>query len=420
MQRLCYVVTAFVASVALMLGTALTAWAAEVMTLTFIRHGESQANFEDRIDTSVPGPDLTDLGREQAETVADTLVANSHDGTYASNMVRTQQTAQPLTDQMPGHSIVVLPGLREISAGVFEGSPERSGLGRLGYAAAPAAWMLGARFVPVLGSPDGDGNAFDARVDDAIQVIYDSGDRNPAVFSHGATIMFWTMMNVDNPDIGLLLSHQLGNTAVVVITGNPDDGWTLTNWDGVEVSAEPSLLTKLFVDFRDVVTAPQTALYRIQQAFAAGDVAGLADAVRDGVGDVANQVVGFVPKVINDVVGSVQPDNDLPTESAGIDATAETRTQVRSVPDEDDPVPTAFTVDNEKSTAASDLTRGNKFHPGQTLTADDEEKQSDSLPDAPDEPVGTAADTPDPSAETPESGTATSDNDSESGEAAAA
>ena len=34
-------------------------------------------------------------------------------------------------------------------------------------------------------------------------------------------------MNVDNPDLGLLLSHQLDNTDVVVITGNPEDGWTL-------------------------------------------------------------------------------------------------------------------------------------------------------------------------------------------------
>jgi len=36
-------------------------------------------------------------------------------------------------------------------------------------------------------------------------------------------------LNVDNPDLGLLLSHQLDNTGVVVIKGNPQDGWTLVS-----------------------------------------------------------------------------------------------------------------------------------------------------------------------------------------------
>jgi hypothetical protein len=92
-------------------------------------------------------------------------------------------------------------------------------------------------------------------VDDAVQTIYDSGDPNAVAFSHGATTMFWVMMNVDNPDLGLLLSHPLGKTGVVVVTGNPEDGWTLVDWDGVQVAAEPSLPTKLFVDVRNVVTA---------------------------------------------------------------------------------------------------------------------------------------------------------------------
>jgi broad specificity phosphatase PhoE len=192
------------------------------------------------------------LGSQQAQAVANELAANNDDGTYASSMIRTQATAAPLADllELP---IVVLPGLREIDAGVFEGQSEDEGLGRIGYVLAPVAWTLGARFVPVLGSTDG--NAFDARVDDAVQTIYDSGDPNAVAFSHGATTMFWVMMNVDNPDLGLLLSHPLGKTGVVVVTGNPEDGWTLVDWDGVQVAAEPSLPTKLFVDVRNVVTA---------------------------------------------------------------------------------------------------------------------------------------------------------------------
>src|SRR5262245_47752857 len=166
MRRLLSVAATLVATIVLMLTSALPAWAAESMTLTFVRHGESEANAAGVIDTSVPGPHLTELGREQAVAVADALKGNGYDGIHASSMIRTQETAQPLADRL-GQQVVVLPGLREIGAGVFEGQSEDSGLGRIGYVAAPVAWALGARFAPVLGGTDG--NAFDARVDDAVQ-----------------------------------------------------------------------------------------------------------------------------------------------------------------------------------------------------------------------------------------------------------
>lgn len=365
MRRPLSVAATVVAAIVLMLSSALPAWAAEVMTLTFVRHGESEANAAGVIDTSVPGPHLTELGRQQAAAVADALAGNNYDGVYASSMIRTQETAQPLADRL-GQPIVVLPGVREIDAGVFEGQSEDSGLGRIGYVAARVAWTLGARFVPMLGSTDG--NAFDARVDDAVQTIYDSGDRNAVVFSHGATIMFWTMMNVDNPDLGLILSHQLDNTSVVVITGNPEDGWTLENWDGVAVSAEPSLPTKLFVDVRNVVTAPQTALYRIGQAFASGDVAGLANAIRDGIVDVATKVVGFVPKVVDDVVGSLRGSSPVQSDEPATEQRA-LRTVTESAAERSADAPaTTIAKKSKKSDGATDLTRGNKFEPGETVS----------------------------------------------------
>jgi broad specificity phosphatase PhoE len=50
--------------------------------------------------------------------VANELAANNYDAIYASSMIRTQETAAPLADLL-GLPIVVLPGLREIDAGVF-------------------------------------------------------------------------------------------------------------------------------------------------------------------------------------------------------------------------------------------------------------------------------------------------------------
>src|SRR5690242_2819627 len=389
LRRLSCVAATVVAAIVLMLGSALPAWAAEAMTLTFVRHGESAANAAGVIDTSVPGPDLTDLGREQAVAVADKLAGNSYDGVYASSMVRTQETADPLAKRL-GQKVVVLPGVREIDAGVFEGQSEDAGLGRIGYVLAPVAWALGARFVPVLGSTDG--NAFDARVDDAVQTIYNSGDRNAVVFSHGATIMFWTMMNVDNPDLGLLLTHQLDNTSVVVVTGDPEDGWTLKNWDGIEVAAQPSLPTKLFVDVRDVVTAPQTAAYRIGQALATGDITKIARAIRDGVVDVTTKVVGFVPKVVSDVADSL--DRSTPVQSDEQSGKRSLQSVKASADDSTPAKTTAVAKKSKKSDGATDLTGGNKFQPGETAAAG----RDSTGPDTPREDtqkVTSAADTAD-------------------------
>jgi len=246
--------SALVAAVLLVV-MAFPAWAADAMTLTFVRHGQSTANEAGVLNTKVPGPNLTPLGSQQAQDVAAALAAGGHDGIYASTMVRTQQTAAPLAATL-GQPVVVLPGLQEIGAGVFEGSAERGPLALIGYAGPPLAWTFGLRAIPILGSADS-GNAFDARVDGAVKTIYDAGDRNPVVYSHGATIMFWVMMNVDNPDPFLILTHPLDNTDVVVVTGTPDDGWTLTDWDGIAVNPNPSLFTRVFVAVRDVVAGLQ-------------------------------------------------------------------------------------------------------------------------------------------------------------------
>ena len=206
-----------------------TAVAQRTITLTLVRHAQSEGNASGLIDTSTPGPPLTALGREQADTAAQKLSADhTFDGIYASTMIRTQQTAQPLADQSR-EPVTVLPGLREIEAGIYEGHPEA--LAGLTYYEAPTRWLQGDRAARIPGSIDG--NEFDARFDEAVREIYDSGDTDPVAFSHAGAIMLWVAMNVDNPNPGLLSQHPLGNTDHVVVRGNPTDGWTLVDWDGI-------------------------------------------------------------------------------------------------------------------------------------------------------------------------------------------
>lgn len=198
------------------------------ITLTFIRHGESVANADGIIATDVPGPSLTPTGQQQAEAVASRLKGNDYDGIYASEMVRTQQTAAPMSKAL-NEPVNVLPGLNEISAGWFDGRP--ADLAAATYMVAPMDWMRGQTNFAIPGSVSG--REFNGKFTSAVQRIYESGDSKPVAFSSAASIMLWTLMNVRNGKDSLLTDHPLPNTGRVVVTGNPVNGWTLVDWDGI-------------------------------------------------------------------------------------------------------------------------------------------------------------------------------------------
>lgn len=198
------------------------------ITVTFVRHAQSEANAEGVINTEVPGPGLTAEGQGQAEQIARQLGTGGYDGVYASSMVRTQQTARPLADAL-GQRVEVLPGLNEIDAGWYEGEP--SDRAELTYLLAPTDWIHGDRANAIPGSIDG--NEFNDQFGAAVQKIYASGDTKPVVFSHSVAIAFWTLMNVRNPKLSLATDHPLPNLGRVVITGNPATGWRLIDWDGI-------------------------------------------------------------------------------------------------------------------------------------------------------------------------------------------
>ncbi|MGV0805171.1 histidine phosphatase family protein [Mycolicibacterium setense] len=271
----------------------LPAWAAENMRVTFVRHGQSAGNTSGNIDTSTPGPSLTPVGREQAQGVVDKLGDNNYDAIYASQMIRTQQTAEPMSAYL-GLPIQVLPGLQEIEAGDYEGTPESGALG--GYLKSPIAWAFAGQLdARIPGSIDG--NEFDARVDGALKTMYDKGDRNVIVFSHGGTIMFWTMMNAKNLTLaekGMLLSqHALGNTDYVVIEGNPEDGWTVVDWNGQRFTPEPTFGHEVGVQVRTLNRQLEAAMKQVTDSFATGDVIKVATAINRSVADASFSMAKF-------------------------------------------------------------------------------------------------------------------------------
>ena len=152
---------------------------ARSITLTFIRHAESEANASGIIDTSVPGAGLSAEGKEQAQQVAHRAGRKDYDGVYASTMARAQQTAAPLAAEL-GKQVEVLQGVQEINAGWFNGKPVAQEAST--YLLAPADWLKGDMQDSIPGSVSG--KEFNERFTAAIQKVYNSGQHNPVVFSH--------------------------------------------------------------------------------------------------------------------------------------------------------------------------------------------------------------------------------------------
>lgn len=203
---------------------------ADDIIITFVRHAESQTNARRIIDTSIPGPPLSEEGVRQAKDGAYRLSLGDPDGVFASSMARAQQTAQYLADEM-SEPVEVLPGLREIPAGFYEGQPQD--------VAGPALfavfdeWLSGHTEVPIPGSESG--MEFLDRFSSAVTDIIATGDRHPVAFSHGAAIAIWTLMSVSNPRFELFRDQPLPNTGYVVIQGNRTDGWRLIDWNGTKI-----------------------------------------------------------------------------------------------------------------------------------------------------------------------------------------
>jgi hypothetical protein len=299
---------------ALLFGTSGTGGNGTQIVIDFVRHGQSLGNAANLIDTAVPGLPLTQLGQQQAVAIGTALAGQGPvAGIFESQLTRVQQTAA--LAGLGTINVPALPGLNEISAGIFDGAPQISPQGLL-YLVAPMAWTLGFPIVPMpaLGSAHINGIVFDQGFTSALQTMYGNALANPVVAANGKitdvafssefAIEVGTLMNVNNPDPLLMLTHPLPNTGTVVVQGSPQGGWTMVSWDGVPVPPA-SLPTKLFVDVRDLITAPQFAAWNSLQALGTGDPTTIVNTVADSADQVAVATVRFPFAVTRDLVHAV-------------------------------------------------------------------------------------------------------------------
>jgi hypothetical protein len=319
-NRYRYIAVGLLSTAMMSVGSAM-AWADDgSLVLDLIRHGESIDNAKGIIDTVPPGTALDATGEGQATAIA-TALQNDYTnfgGVFTSDELRAEQTAIPLAQELgiyplaPDHTLA---GLAEIPAGSFEGDSTTSLEGIL-YLLGPLSWVFGDVLMPDLGDPSVNGVTFDESYGGAVQSIYDDTvggagtSVNDVAFSSEGGIAVWTMMNVNNPDFSVLLQEIekgdgfLPNTGQVVVEGSPGD-WTLVSYDGVAVPQDPGLPTELFVDFRNLIEAPQFAGYDIYEALLGGNSATIDAALQTGLTQVDTALTQFPVEVVDQIVASL-------------------------------------------------------------------------------------------------------------------
>ncbi len=201
------------------------------MRLLLIRHGQTASNVENRLDSAVPGPGLTVLGEEQAAAVPHHLAPERIDVLYASTQTRAQLTAAPLARHR-GLPVTIRAGLREIYAGELEGRTDTEAV--TAYVRTTLAWAAGDVSLRMPGGEDG--VEVLGRFDTVVTEVAASGATVAVLVSHGAMIRTWTAARARNLDAGFVAAHVLANTGVVVLEGDPADGWNALTWEGAPVN----------------------------------------------------------------------------------------------------------------------------------------------------------------------------------------
>jgi broad specificity phosphatase PhoE len=90
-----------------------------MLHLILVRHGETEWNAQRRYQGQSDVP-LSDLGKRQAELVAERLAGQRIDAVYASDLERAWETARMIVEKS-GLEVTSEPRLRELKFGILEG-----------------------------------------------------------------------------------------------------------------------------------------------------------------------------------------------------------------------------------------------------------------------------------------------------------
>ena len=185
------------------------------MKFYFVRHGESEANIQHVISNRESPFELTELGRKQANTLAENLKDVPITAIYSSPVLRAKETAEILSQafHLPYQ---ITEALREYDCGVLEEKSDE------------ASWKLHSEIAEdwtvnhnYLRKPEGGENLLDIKkrfIPFIESFTHDhSTSRNHILFvSHGGLLQLMLSEILTNIDRDFVRSHGIGHTQCII------------------------------------------------------------------------------------------------------------------------------------------------------------------------------------------------------------
>ncbi|MBV8182908.1 MAG: histidine phosphatase family protein [Mycobacterium sp.] len=197
--------------------------------LVLVRHGQSFGNVDRRLDTRLPGSELTPLGRDQARAFA-------RDGLTRPGLLlhsvatRAAQTAAEISAEVDVPASEVA-GIHEVQVGELENRSDDDAVEE--FNTIYKRWHEGEREVRLPG-----GENANQVLDRYVPVLTDLRMRyldddewtgDIVVVSHGAAIRL-TAAVLAGVESSFVLDHHLNNTEAVVLAPVTDGRWSCVQW----------------------------------------------------------------------------------------------------------------------------------------------------------------------------------------------
>jgi len=196
--------------------------------LILVRHGQTEANVERRLDTRLPGARLTELGRTQARTLGERLAPQPPAALVSSQALRARETAG-FVETASGLTLQVREGLHEAQAGELE---DRSDVeSHKMFAKVFHTWHAGDLSARMPGGESGlDIIERYVPVVDSLRAEYLDGGAggDVVVVSHGAAIRLVGAYLAGVPG-AFAADRHLENTSAVELVPT-DTGWRCVRW----------------------------------------------------------------------------------------------------------------------------------------------------------------------------------------------
>ena len=203
------------------------------MKLTFVRHGESEANVLHEISNRGLKHPLTIHGQQQATDLARALQGASFRHIFTSPILRAVQTAQTLTEALR-IPYEITDALREYDCGILEGRTDAEAW--QAFDALTESWLtrhdwearieqgesfndIRARFLPFIAD---------------LVANNEATDNDILLVGHGGIYRCMLPLILKNVSHDFALAHPLRYTAAIIAEGTPS-GLVCSSWSGINM-----------------------------------------------------------------------------------------------------------------------------------------------------------------------------------------